>query len=157
MFLGGLLFFEKAAVIPFVAFAVVSLLGYVAGERNSVLTVWRRGARLWIASLVVLAVWVVVYVVVVDQQRWSWDLAMTWDLLRRSFTHGIVPGLVGGPWAWQRWAPASPWAVPPLTVMVLGWVALTAVVAVSLARKQRLWPVWRRRWGTRWPARCRST
>ena len=142
VFLGGLLFFEKAAVIPFVAFAVVSLLGYVAGERNSVLTVGRRGARLWIASLVVLAVWVVVYVVVVDQQRWSWDLAMTWDLLRRSFTHGIVPGLVGGPWAWQRWAPASPWAVPPLTVMVLGWVALTAVVAVSLARKQRLWPVW---------------
>lgn len=31
VFLGGLLFFEKAAVIPFVAFAVVALLGYVTG------------------------------------------------------------------------------------------------------------------------------
>ena len=31
VFLGGLLFFEKAAVIPFVAFAVAALLGYVAG------------------------------------------------------------------------------------------------------------------------------
>ncbi len=49
------------------------------------------------------------YLVVVDQKRWSCDVAMTWDLLSRSVTHGIVPGLVGGPWDWQRWAPASPW------------------------------------------------
>jgi hypothetical protein len=67
---------------------------------------------------------------------------MTWDLLSRSVTHGIVPGLVGGPWDWQRWAPASPWATPPLVVMVLGWVALAAVVVASLARKQRIGPVW---------------
>ncbi len=67
---------------------------------------------------------------------------MTWDLLRRSFTHGIVPGLVGGPWEWQRWAPASPWATPPATVMVLGWLTLAAVVAVTLLRKRRIGPVW---------------
>ena len=60
----------------------------------------------------------------------------------RSVTHGIVPGLVGGPWDWQRWAPASPWATPPSTVMVLGWVVLAAVVAVSLLRKERIGPVW---------------
>jgi hypothetical protein len=142
VFVGGLLFFEKSAVIPFVAFTVTALLSYVAGERDWVRSVWRRGVGLWVSSLAVLAAWIVVYVVVVDQQRWSWDLAMTWDLLRRSVTHGIVPGLVGGPWTWQRWAPASPWAVPPTTVMVLGWATLATVVAVSLARKQRLWPVW---------------
>src|SRR3546814_16831672 len=67
---------------------------------------------------------------------------MTWDLLLRSVTHGIVPGLAGGPWDWQRWAPASPWATPSMTVMVLGWLVLAAVVAVSLARKERLGPVW---------------
>ena len=67
---------------------------------------------------------------------------MTWDLLRRSVTHGIVPGLAGGPWDWQRWAPASPWGVPPVAVMVLGWLALSAAVAISLARKQRIGPVW---------------
>ena len=94
------------------------------------------------ASLAVTAAWIAVYLVVVDQQRWSFDLAMTWDLLRRSVTHGIVPGLVGGPWDWQRWAPASPWATPPVAVMVLGWVALAAVVAVSFIRKQRIGPVW---------------
>lgn len=141
-FFGGLLFFEKAAVIPFVAFAVVALLNYVAAEPNWLKQTWRSGAGLWLPALAVLAGWVVLYVVVVDQQRWSTDLAMTWDLLRRSFTHGIVPGLVGGPWVWQRWAPASPWAVPPVSIMVLGWLALAAVVVVSLCRKKRLWPVW---------------
>jgi hypothetical protein len=141
-FLAGLLFFEKAAVIPFVAFAVAALLAWVTGDRGAVRTVWRRGLRLWVASLVLTAAWVGVYVVVVDQQRWSFDLAMTWDLLRRSVTHGIVPGLAGGPWDWQRWAPASPWATPPLLVMLLGWAVLAAALAVSMARKERIGAVW---------------
>jgi len=141
-YLGGLLFFEKAAVIPFVAFTVTALLYHVRGDPAAVRTVWRRGLRLWVATLALTAVWVVVYLIVVDQQRWSLDLPMTWDLLRRSITHGIVPGLVGGPWQWQRWAPASPWAVPPVAVMTLGWVALAAVVAVSVWRKQRIGAVW---------------
>ena len=142
VFVGGLLFFEKAAVIPFVAFAVAALINHVQGEPNPICSVWRRGARLWVPTLILTAAWVMVYLVVVDQRRWSSDLSMTWALLRRSFTHGIVPGLVGGPWEWQRWAPASPWATPPTAVMVLGWIALAAVVLVSLLRKRRIVPVW---------------
>lgn len=138
----GLTFFEKSAVIPFAAFAVVALLGYVRGEPDALRVTWRRGRPLWLACLGITAAWVVLYLVVVDQRRWSWDLAMTWDLLARSVTHGIVPGLAGGPWQWQRWAPASPWAVPPAAVMALGWAALAAAVVVSLLRKQRLGPVW---------------
>ena len=141
-YLGGLLFFEKAAVIPFVAFAVTALLCHVQGDRAPLAKVWRDGIRLWIASLALTAGWVAVYLAVVNQRRWSSDLAMTWDLLRRSITHGIVPGLVGGPWQWGRWAPASPWATPPATVMALGWLVLVAMLALSLARKQRIAPVW---------------
>ena len=141
VYFGGLLFFEKAAVIPFVAFTVAALYAHVTSS-GSVLGVWRRGIRLWAASLAVTAAWIVVYLIVVDQKRWSFDVAMTWDLLSRSVTHGIVPGLVGGPWDWQRWAPASPWATPPVAVMVLGWVALAAVVAVSFIRKERVGVVW---------------
>lgn len=142
VFLGGLLFFEKAAVIPFVAFAVVALLVHVEGRPQPIRTAWRSGIALWTATLALTAAWIALYLVVVDQQRWSSDLGMTWDLLSRSVTHGIVPGLAGGPWVWQRWAPASPWGVPPTTVMVLGWVALAAVLTVSLLRKQRIGPVW---------------
>jgi hypothetical protein len=141
VYFGGLLFFEKAAVIPFVAFAIAALHAHVALS-GSVLEVWRRGLRLWVSALGVTAAWIAVYLIVVDQKRWSFDVAMTWDLLSRSVTHGIVPGLVGGPWDWQRWAPASPWATPPVAVMVLGWVALAGVVALSIVRKQRIGPVW---------------
>jgi len=142
VYLGGLLFFEKAAVIPFVAFAIAALLCHVHGDRAPLATVWRAGARLWTVSLALTAFWIVVYVVVVNQKRWSSDLTMTWDLLQRSVTHGIVPGLAGGPWAWARWAPASPWATPPLSVRVLGWLALAAALVVSLVRKQRIVAVW---------------
>jgi hypothetical protein len=139
-YVAGLMFFEKSAVIPFVAFTVTALLAWVSG--NSVAEVWRRGIRLWTGLLAVTGIWIAVYLVVVDQQRWSLDLGMTADLLWRSVTHGIVPGLAGGPWEWQRWAPASPWATPPVTVMALGWSVLAAVLAVSLVRKERIGPVW---------------
>ncbi|HTI74870.1 MAG TPA: hypothetical protein VL634_07730 [Mycobacterium sp.] len=141
VYFGGLLFFEKAAVIPFVAFTVAALYAHVTSTA-SVVSVWRRGVRLWVSALAVTAAWIAVYLLVVDQKRWSFDVGMTWDLLSRSVTHGIVPGLVGGPWDWQRWAPASPWATPPITVMVLGWVTLAIVVVVSFRRKERIGPVW---------------
>ncbi len=141
-YFGGLLFFEKAAVLPFVAFAVVALLCHVQGEGTPLRTAWRGGARLWIASLVLTAGWVALYLAVVNQRRWSTDLAMTWDLLSRSVTHGIVPGLAGGPWQWARWAPASPWATPPPLAMALGWLVLVGVLALSLLRKQRIGSVW---------------
>ncbi|MGO9385698.1 MAG: hypothetical protein ACLP4W_27345 [Mycobacterium sp.] len=142
VYFGGLLFFEKAAVIPFVAFAVAALLRHVQGDRAALRTVWRAGLRLWIASLTLTAGWVAVYLAVVNQQRWSFDLSMTWDLLWRSITHGIVPALAGGPWHWGRWAPASPWATPPPSVMALGWLVLIGVLALSLIRKQHIGPVW---------------
>ncbi|MDP7706493.1 hypothetical protein [Mycobacterium sp. TY815] len=142
VYFGGLLFFEKAAVIPFVAFAVVALLCHVSGDRAALRTTWRGGLRLWVASLALTAGWVALYLAVVNQRRWSSDLAMTGALLRRSVTHGIVPGLAGGPWDWARWAPASPWATPPTSVMLLGWFILVGLLAVSLIRKRRIGLVW---------------
>lgn len=109
VYCGGLLFFEKAAVIPFVAFAVATLLRQVRGDHTAVRTVWLDGVRLWIASLTLTVGWVALYLAVVNQRRWSSDLSMTRDLLWRSITHGIVPGLAGGPWRWDvpcglKWA-----------------------------------------------------
>ena len=144
-YLTGLLFFEKSAVIPVVAFTVVALLYYVQGAAtglNAIRRAWRDGLRLWVPAFALTAAWAVLYLLVVDQRRWSSDLPMTWDLLQRSFTHGILPALVGGPWQWQRWAPASPWATPPPAAMVLGAAALLVTVSISLLRKQRVGAVW---------------
>ena len=142
-YFGGLLFFEKAAVIPFVAFAVAALLSATcrvirAGVADGVAGAASAVDRVAGAD----PGWVALYLAVVNQRRWSTDLSMTWDLLSRSVTHGIVPGLAGGPWHWARWAPASPWATPPPTVMALGWLVLLGVLALSLIRKQRIGPVW---------------
>lgn len=142
VYFGGLLFFEKAAVIPFVAFVVAALVCHVGGDERPLRTVWRAGFRLWVASLTLTVAWAGLYLAVVDQRRWSSDLGMTWDLLRRSITHGIVPGLAGGPWAWNRWAPASPWATPPPSVMALGWLVLVALIGFSVTRKQRIGAIW---------------
>jgi len=142
VYLSGLLFFEKSAVIPFVAFGVAALLWHVEGRREVIAAVWRAGKRLWIPAIVLTASWAVLYIAVVNQRRWSHDLVMTRDLLWRSVTHGIIPGLAGGPWQWQRWAPASPWAIPPPGAMILGWTSLVAVVTISLLRKRRIGAVW---------------
>lgn len=142
VYLSGLLFFEKSAVIPFVAFGVAALLWHVEGRRGVIAAVWRAGKRLWIPAIVLTASWAVLYIAVVNQRRWSHDLVMTRDLLWRSVTHGIIPGLAGGPWQWQRWAPASPWAIPPPGATILGWTSLVAVVTISLLRKRRIGAVW---------------
>lgn len=142
-FLGGLLFFEKSVVIPFVAFAVVALLAYLRGDGwSSLRRTWRQGAVLWLPAGALTAAWIVLYLVVVDQKRWSTDLSMTWSLLQRSFTHGVLPGLVGGPWRWERWVPSSPWAEPSSFVIGLGAFALVATVLLTCYRKQRLGLVW---------------
>ena len=143
-YLAGLAFFEKAAVIPFVAFAVAASLRHVRGAdvADAIAAVWRAGRRLWTALLAVTAGWIVLYLLVVNQRRWSFDLTMTRDLLWRSISHGIVPGLAGGPWTWARWAPASPWAVPGPSVMALGWLVLAGVAALSLLRKRRVGVLW---------------
>lgn len=141
-YLGGLMFFEKAAVIPFVAFTVTALLAHVAGDSSALRSVWRGGRPLWTASLALTAGWIALYLAVVNQRRWSFDVTMTGQLLWRGVSRGIVPTLAGGPWTWARWAPASPWAVPGPAVMTLGWAVLAGLLALSWARKRRLAPVW---------------
>ena len=83
VFFIGLLFFEKSAVIPFVAFAVTALLAYVLGDRSALKTVWHAGFRLWTMSAALTAAWIGIYLVVVDQRRWTLDIPMTGDLLVR--------------------------------------------------------------------------
>lgn len=158
----GLLFFEKAVVVPFVAFAVAVLVRYLrdrtprpvpesgdtepgagaSSARSPLRTVARAGARLWIGSAVVLAIWAAIYLTVVDRIAVDTSLAGARRLLHSATSLGIVPTLAGGPWVWARWLPSTPWATPPGWTVVPAWLLLAAAVLITARRCRAVLPVW---------------
>ncbi|MFF0456233.1 hypothetical protein [Nocardia africana] len=155
----GLLFFEKAVVAPFVAFAVAVLERYLVGARTAdgaepvgdragpsaraaVRDVARTGAALWAGSALILAGWAAAYLTVADHIAVDTSLAGARRLLHSATSLGIIPTLLGGPWVWERWLPSTPWATPPGWTVVPAWLILAAVVPVTVRLRRRVLPVW---------------
>ncbi|WP_306359874.1 hypothetical protein [Nocardia sp. CC227C] len=138
----ALLFFEKAAIVPFTAFAFAVLVRYVDGRAAPVRTVARRGAALWIGSGLLLACWSIAYLAVVGLPRISGGSTETREFLSGTAALDVAPALFGGPWRWERWPPATPWADPPDWAVVAAWFALAAVVAVTIRARHRVLAVW---------------
>lgn len=138
----ALLFFEKAVVVPFVAFAVVVLRRYVDGRGFAFRTVLRRGGALWAGSATVLLIWGLVYFAVAGFSAGDAGSADMAQMLPRAAWTGAVTALLGGPWGWERWIPSAPWAVAPdWAIWVAGGLLAAAVVATIRARPV-VWPVW---------------
>ncbi len=142
----GLLFFEKAVAVPFVAFAVAVLDRYVrrpeSSGRAAVRAVAGAGARLWLGSAAVLAGWTAAYLTVANHTGLDTSLAGVRRLLHSATSLGIVPTLLGGPWVWERWLPSTPWATPPGWAVVLAWLMVALVVLLSVWMRRRVLPVW---------------
>ncbi|MFC9433235.1 hypothetical protein [Nocardia sp. NPDC057030] len=138
----ALLFFEKSVIIPFVAFAVAVLAHYVDGRDSAVRVVARRGVRLWVGSGLVLLCWLAAYLAVVGVSGVHNNPQGMRDWLPNATSLGVVPALVGGPWRWERWLPAAPWADPPAAAVVVAWIVLISVVALSIYARRRVWPLW---------------
>ncbi|WP_406230464.1 hypothetical protein [Nocardia sp. NBC_01009] len=138
----ALLYFEKSAIVPFVAFAVAALAQYVDGRAATIRVVARRGAALWTGSGLVLACWFMGYLTVVDVSALHNSLDELRNLLPRATSLGIVPTLLGGPWIWERWLPSTPWADPPGWAVVSAWGTLGVVVVLSMLARLRVVPVW---------------
>ncbi|MFI6363824.1 hypothetical protein ACIBG0_13870 [Nocardia sp. NPDC050630] len=138
----ALLFFEKSVIVPFAAFAVVVLVRHVDGLGSALRVVARRGVALWAGSGVVIACWLAGYLTVVDVSAVQTSPAELRDLLPDATSLGIVPTLFGGPWSWERWLPSTPWADPPGWAVVSAWVALCALVLLSMRARLRVGPVW---------------
>ncbi|MGW0246653.1 hypothetical protein ACWDYH_08445 [Nocardia goodfellowii] len=142
VFVAALLFFEKAVIIPAVAIAVAVLANYVAEGRAGWREIWRRGAALWVGCAVVLAFWSIGYLAVVDMSFVPHSVGELRELLPHVTSFGLVPALFGGPWMWERWIPATPWADPPGWAVASAWVALGVVAALSIRGRRRVWVVW---------------
>lgn len=138
----ALLFFEKAAIVPFAAFAVAALTRHVDGLGSAIRVVARRGAALWAGSGVVILCWLAGYLTVVNVSALHSSPAELRELLPRATSLGIVPTVFGGPWSWERWLPSTPWADPPGWAVVSAWVCLLALVTLSMRARLRIGPVW---------------
>ncbi|MGW5574216.1 hypothetical protein ACWEVD_23730 [Nocardia thailandica] len=139
-------FFEKSAVVLPVAFAVTALAAYVrggAGSGGGVLAGTLRGAgALWTSCGAVLLAWAACYLLVVRKPRGLSGPARPGVLVRDGLSDGLIPALAGGPWRWERWQPATPWADPPAVTVVLSALVLLGVIAWSLRTRRRTGAVW---------------
>ncbi|GEM34350.1 hypothetical protein NN3_53570 [Nocardia neocaledoniensis NBRC 108232] len=136
----ALLFFEKAVVVLPVAVAVVALLAHVYGE--SVRAAVRRGAALWTAAGGVLLAWSAFFLLVIQRPRGLSRPENPAALLRQALSDGLVPTLFGGPWRWERWQPATPWADPPGVAVAVCWAALILFAAWTIRHRVRVVAVW---------------
>lgn len=155
----GLLFVEKALIIPVVAAAV--LLGSWwtgGGTRGELRALWRRTRWAWSALAAIVVVWGAVFLVVVGRlgggssggfpagTEGGDDTGGTGagspgpgfvDLVDHTYRLAVVPTLGGGPWSWERWHPGPPMADPSTMAVVVGALAVAAVLAWSVFTRRR--------------------
>ena len=146
----GLLFVEKAVIVPVVA-AFVLVAWWWLGRAGSVPPgeLWRRTRAAWAAQAVVLAAWAAVFVVVVGRLGGRGSFAGgegtrpgLATLVDHTYRLAVLPTLGGGPWRWDRWHPGPPVADPPVAAVLAGALACAAVLGWALATRRRTGAVW---------------
>jgi hypothetical protein len=135
----GLLFFEKALLLPVLLFGVTS--AYYAGETSWLAGMRRTLARYkyqWAGYAALMAAFVAILAKSLATssaqpaapRSTAAALKVTWGLIGRTF----VPGAFGGPWSWLSDGTFA------LAATALGLVAVTTVAAVAILS----WSVWYR-------------
>lgn len=138
-----LTFSEKVLVVPWAVLAAVPVLD--AGRRP--LRAWGRVLRrtwpVWSAYLVLSVGYVVFYLRIVGKQP-SADAtpAQVADLLGRGIVTTVVPGIFGGPIAWEPIGFGSAIGQPPWWFVALCAELLLLLVIVSSARSRRARRAW---------------
>jgi hypothetical protein len=143
----GLIFYEKAAVIPFVLYAVTA--GFLTRRplrialRISLVRLWRG----WALYLGVLAAYVAVLLASLHTSTVRPSAPATagsvgnfaWDVLRES----LVPGAIGGPWRWTAFnGGTDAWSTPPSVLAYLSLLLLLALIVASIVTRPRAWRAW---------------
>ncbi|GGL08397.1 hypothetical protein [Planomonospora parontospora] len=144
--LAGLVFFEKAVVIPAVLFAVTAWFlvdgGWAAGMGEAL----RRFRWLWAGHLALLGGYSAFYLSLLQasgstglgppEPSVAADYAL-WFLVQ------TAPLLVtGAPVGWAAGEPIGPVVAPSFVTVVLAWAVLAAVVAVTVRHRRRAWRAW---------------
>ena len=144
----GLVFFEKAMVIPLLLFAVTVgfLSGWrlLAGLRATVLELWRG----WLLYLGLLAVYAAVFITALRSTTSplgpAAPVAQAVKVFERRLAFKtLMPGLVGGPWHWYH--PANYFGAftdPPGFLEWFAVLIIVALVVASILVRRRSWRAW---------------
>ena len=132
----GLLFTEKAlSILPLLTALALFFPSFlyprcqdVASRRMRVLTL----APGWLIT----AAWAVLYVAVTRTAPSTGEASgsVVWGAVPRALRDAVLPGVLGGPWSFERWAPGGSFASPSAAVGWLAAVGAIVLVAVWLFR-----------------------
>lgn len=135
VFLIALGFFEKSLAILPIVLVAVALWNHnrMAGEPNrpvrGLAAAWKGAAALWLTMVAIAVGWILVYLAVVADRPGEHQLWQTWLLVWRSLDQGIASASAGGPLRWlSGWGQTPPVAMPPVWLLVVGWLVLAAIV-----------------------------
>ena len=149
VYLLTLFFYEKAVLIALVV--ALMAMGWVVLPTShqrwvAEITEQVRRGRPLLAGLVMTSfLWMIVYFSTLRETPPAHEFAQVPSLLGRTLTHGVVPGVVGGPWRWEMPLPGEPglpWAHPPLALLIVAAVVVAAIIVVTLLWRSRSWLLW---------------
>ena len=147
----GLLFVEKAVLVPVVAAAVLWCWWWTrqADRGHAWTALWRSTRWMWGAQAVLLGAWAAVFASTVGRAGGGLVPSDSdgpgpglWALIDKTYRLAVGPTLAGGPWRWERWHPGPPMADPPALAVVAGVLLCASVLAWSLLTRERTGPAW---------------
>jgi hypothetical protein len=127
----GLLWHERAVLIPPLLLGVTALLQDDGGVVRRVWAALREYAALWVTYAVGLVAYLVVHSRITAVEGGGNTLRESLKISGSYVGENVVPGLMGGPWAAEVRGGA---VVPYLWVTILSWV-LAVALAVVLVRR----------------------
>ena len=142
----GLIFFEKALVLPLLLFGVTSAFLMEGAWPATMFQCLVRYWKSWLLQVAILAVYAVVFAQSLHTSTAQPTVSgvgqvfsLTWGLLKNNF----VPGALGGPWQWLTTADAQYAAsAPPGTLAWLSLIVAAAVILASIALRRYAWRAW---------------
>jgi hypothetical protein len=142
----GLVFFEKAIVIPVVLFAVTA--GFLIDDRigTSIRVTLVRYWRAWALYGLVVVAYLGVLLPALQHSTvkpkgtsLATTVTFSWSLVRQS----VLPGLLGGPWGWSQWSnTAVAYSQPASSRVWLSVIAAGAIIVLSIVVRSRAWRAW---------------
>jgi hypothetical protein len=142
----GLIFFEKALILPLVLLGVTSGFLMEGPWPRAIGRCLVKYWKSWVLEVLIVAA----YAVVLSQSLHtstaqptvsgiSQTFSLTWGLLKNTF----VPGALGGPWQWFPTEDASYAAsAPPGMLAWLALIVAAAVILASIALRKYAWRAW---------------